>query len=166
MEIVSINNNSVVTPQPNQQQTTICENESTNPTNIMTSSNHQPSTVQLQQPVKTDKSGTKNNFFKSLRSSFSFSSLRVKKTQQRPSINISSPLEASDHYQVLSMNDFLFILAQICLHVSQLPLWDATPCALFRTYFDRHKQLQSTMIHDNNLSILKILTERLKFNYL
>ena len=162
MEIVSINNNSVVTPQPKQQQTTICENESNN---IMTSSNHQPSTVQLQQPVKTDKSGTKNNFFKSLRSSFSFSSLRVKKTRQRPSINISSPLEASDNYQVLSMNDF-YLFKPRYVYMSPSSHWDATPCALFRTHFDRHKQLQSTMIHDNNLSILKILTERLKFNYL
>ena len=36
----------------------------------------------------------KNNFFRSLRSSLSFSSLRVKKSQQRPRLNISNPLEA------------------------------------------------------------------------
>ena len=36
----------------------------------------------------------KNNFFRSLRSSLSFSSLRVKKTHQRPRLNISNPLEA------------------------------------------------------------------------
>ena len=38
----------------------------------------------------------KNNFFRSLRSSLSFSSLRVKKSQQRPRLNISNPLEAQN----------------------------------------------------------------------
>ena len=58
-----------------------------------------------QQPAsaRTEKQGTKGNFFRSLRSSLSFSSLRVKKSQPRPAIHISSPLEASrvsNDYQV------------------------------------------------------------------
>ena len=57
---------------------------------------HQPT-------ARTEKQGTKGNFFRSLRSSLSFSSLRVKKSQPRPAIHISSPLEASrvsNDYQV------------------------------------------------------------------
>ena len=50
---------------------------------------HQPASA------RTEKQGTKGNFFRSLRSSLSFSSLRVKKNQPRPAIHISSPLEAS-----------------------------------------------------------------------
>ena len=58
---------------------------------------HQPASA------RTEKQGTKGNFFRSLRSSLSFSSLRVKKSQPRPAIHISSPLEASrvsNDYQV------------------------------------------------------------------
>ena len=79
-----------------------------------------------------EKPAAKNNFFKSLRSSFSFSSLRVKKGQARPSIKslqISSPLEASrddSHlYQVIkSVQICLFYLLfrqTFCLQVHTAP---------------------------------------------
>ena len=50
-----------------------------------------PAPAPVKQPEKP-----KNNFFRSLRSSLSFSSLRVKKSQQRPRLNISNPLEAQN----------------------------------------------------------------------
>ena len=63
--------------------------------------------------ARTEKQGTKGNFFRSLRSSLSFSSLRVKKSQPRPAIHISSPLEASrvsSDYQV-NVRCFISLLA-------------------------------------------------------
>ena len=68
---------------------------------------HQPTSA------RTEKQGTKGNFFRSLRSSLSFSSLRVKKSQPRPAIHISSPLEASrvsSDYQV-NVRCFISLLA-------------------------------------------------------
>ena len=65
--------------------------------------------------ARTEKQGTKGNFFRSLRSSLSFSSLRVKKSQPRPAIHISSPLEASrvsSDYQV-SVRCFISLLASL-----------------------------------------------------
>ena len=65
--------------------------------------------------ARTEKQGTKGNFFRSLRSSLSFSSLRVKKSQPRPAIHISSPLEASrvsSDYQV-NVRCFISLLASL-----------------------------------------------------
>ena len=72
---------------------------------------HQPT-------ARTEKQGTKGNFFRSLRSSLSFSSLRVKKSQPRPAIHISSPLEASrvsnDHQvNIESLRCFISLLASL-----------------------------------------------------
>ena len=53
-------------------------------------------------PVKQQQDKTKNNFFRSLRSSLSFSSLRVKKCQQRPQLHISRPLE-TDSQVIISV---------------------------------------------------------------
>ena len=106
VEVVTLNNNSSLVTQNNLTNTT----QMTGGAGENESADHSAATI-ITSPHIPAKSGhqaeknqgTKNNFFKSLRSSFSFSSLRVKKSQPRPSILISSPLEASQtHYQVIN----------------------------------------------------------------
>ena len=65
-------------------------------TNNMVTNNNNNSQTKLitAPPPAKQQEKQKGNFFRSLRSSLSFSSLRVKKCQQRPRLNISTPLEA------------------------------------------------------------------------
>ena len=133
VEIVTVNNNSSLgsrNPGPaNSFEGTAPGSKCSNTvTVIAASSPTNPSPAQnghANNTSKSEKPAAKNNFFKSLRSSFSFSSLRVKKSQARPSLTslqISSPLEASsrddsDLYQVII---FTFP-ATVCLQVHTEP---------------------------------------------
>ena len=144
VEIVTVNNNSSVVSKNNLTNGSSRQHESQpgensdNPTTTTTSKSPiitSPPSSQNGHVVKqNEKPGTKNNFFRNLRSSFSFSSLRVKKSQARPSLNtsqISSPLEASprldgvtsvgggDHYQVI-MICFIYVGVTFCLHESYI----------------------------------------------
>lgn len=69
----------------------LSNNNNKSPADLITSPAPAPAPVPANKPEKP-----KNNFFRSLRSSLSFSSLRVKKSQQRPRLNISNPLEAQN----------------------------------------------------------------------
>lgn len=133
VEIVTVNNNSSLSsknsgPANNFEGSAPGSKSSNTVTVITASSPTNPSPAQnghANNSSKSEKPAAKNNFFKSLRSSFSFSSLRVKKSQARPSLtslHISSPLEASsrddsDLYQVII---FTFP-ATFCLQVHTEP---------------------------------------------
>ena len=92
VEVVSSNNNHSSNSSPLHTQIT---SPPTNGTTTGLGPGHPPA------PVKSDKHQQqpgKNNFLRSLRSSFSFSSLRVKTRGSRPSLHgltISAPLEAT-----------------------------------------------------------------------
>ena len=137
LEIAATNNNSMVISKTLTNKSP-CEKAQTNNSPILASSNEPTKNGKAQH--EKGKEANKNNFFKNLRSQFSFSSLRVKKNPKK-AMTISPPLELQQTSDLNRRNSFSS--TSVSNKLPQQPQMTSTPVSESSTKSTKNSEIKS-----------------------